>query len=270
MIKYCLATVLSLSSLSAVQKEPWLGNWLEFVASLNQSHTQSDKVHTESGKKHDFLHAERTVATAEFTPLIDLSTELELGLAKTQKKHYGFDSIKAACRYRILDDLARDPVSLTAGLVTTLSTPSRVKDLSSLAHGVFEVEGRVAMGREFFVHERSYVQAWLLGLGGIASSGSPWVGLEAHVGRVLHQTHYFDLFVRAEKGLSSHKLNHLSQFHSWSRIGYEYEDMGIRYRYKQISLGSVYLEATTRLHAHYCPSNVWSIKLGLVFPFSIW
>lgn len=269
MIKY-LIPLLLFSSLSALQKEPWLGNWLECVASLNESRTQSSTVNTASGKKHDRLYADRTIATIEFTPLIDLATALELGLSKTQSKPYGFENVKASCRYRILDDLVSDPVSLTTGVVCALSTPRRVKGLSSCAHGVFETEGHFALGREFWQHARSYYQAWLLGFGGIASSGSPWVGFEAHLGRVIHQKHYFDLFFRFNKGLSSHKLHRLSNFHSWSRIGYEFEELGIGYRLKEIALGSCYIEATTRILARSCPSNVWSVKVGLVLPFSPW
>lgn len=248
---------------SSVEKEPWLGNWLEFEGALFQSHTQSRF-------KHKFLHAERTRASIEFMPLADLSAAFELDLVDTQSKDYGFEAIKAACRYKLLNDLTGDPVSLTCGLKAALSTPSRVKDLSSIQHGVFETEAFLVMGREFAYHDKSYYKAWGLIKSGLASSGSPWLGLEAHFTRVFKNRHYIDLFFRAEKGLSSRKLHHAHDFHSWSRIGYTYEDIGLTYRLKEIALGSLYLEATTRLHARYYPKHAWSLQLGFVIPFSPW
>lgn len=256
--------------LSALQKQPWLGNWLEFEASIYQTHSQSRSVDTANGSKHKFLHAERTTASIEFMPLVDFSTELELDVAKTQKEAFGFEAIKASCRYRLLNDLTGDPVTLTAGLVTSLSTPTRVRDLSSQSHGVFEVEARLSLGREFAIHDKSYYKAWGLAKTGIASSGAPWIGLEAHFGPVIHEQHYLDLFFRAEKGLSSHKLHHLSDFHSWSRIGYQFEEVGLSYALKDVPLGTFYIEATKRLHASLCPKHTWSLRLGVDIPFSPW
>lgn len=261
---FCSVELLSL------QNKPWLGNWLEFEASIYQTHVQSRTVDTASGAKHKFLHNDQTSASLEFMPYVDLSTELELNVAKTQKEPYGFESLKGACRYRLLNDLTGDDVSLTAGLVASLSTPARVKDLSSLAHGVFEVEARVALGREFALQEDGYYKAWGLVKSGIASSGAPWIGAEMHLERVFLQNHHIDLFLRAEKGLSSQRLHHLADFHSWSRIGYQYEELGLSYRLKEVALGSFYVEATTRLHARFCPKNSWSARVGFVLPFSPW
>lgn len=258
------------SELVSVQNKPWLGNWLEFEASIYQTHAQSRTVDTATGTKHKRLHQDRTTASLEFMPYVDFSAELELDLAKTQKEPYGFEAITASCRYRLLNDLTGNAVSLTAGLVTSLSTPTRVKDLSTDAHGVFEVEARLAVGREFVQQEGSYYKAWGFAKTGVASSGAPWIGIEVHLERVFLQNHHVDLFFRAEKGLSSNKLHHLSDFHSWSRIGYQYEELGLGYRLKEIGLGSLYLEATTRLHARYCPKHTWSARLGFIVPFSPW
>lgn len=269
-IYFAVLFLLCSAELVSVQNKPWLGNWLEFEASIFQTHAESHTVDTLKGTKHKFLHQDRTTASLEFMPYVDFSTELELNVAKTQKEPYGFESVKGACRYRLLNDLRGDPVSLTAGLVASLSTPTRVRDLSSTAHGVFEAEARLAIGREFGLQEESYYKAWGLAKGGIASSGAPWIGAEVHLERVFLRNHHIDLFLRAEKGLSSNKLHHLSDFHSWSRIGYQYEELGIGYRLKEIGLGSFYIEATTRLHARFCPKHTWSARLGFIVPFSPW
>jgi len=265
-----LFCILSLR-LFSLEKQPWLGNWLEFEANLTQTHTESHTVDTTHGIVHKKLYADRTAASLEFMPNENLACEVELDLAKTQKKEYGFDAVKAACRYRLMNDLAGDPVSLTAGLTTSLSTPSRVKDMSTLQHGVLDTTLQLAVGREFVIHAGDYYKAWALAYSGLASSGSPWIGLEAHWGRVFsHETHAFDLFFRAEKGLSDHKLHKISQFHSYSRLDYQYEELGLCYTYKERGFGSLYIEATTRLHAKYCPRHTWSARVGLLIPFSPW
>lgn len=266
---FFLVSICSLSPLVGLESEPWLGNWLEFEGTISQTHTQATRVDTTRGERHHFLHAERTALALEFMPHIDFSGEVELDLAKTERKEYGFEAIKASCRYRLLNDLAGDPVCLTAGFVSSLATPSRVKDLSAVENGVFENEARLAIGKEF-LQKSSYTKAWALGTAGIASSGSPWLGLELTLGQVFADTHSLDLFFKAEKGLSHHKLHHISHFHSYSRLGYRYEDLGLRYTLKEIGLGSLVVEATTRLHGRYCPKNSWSVRLAVIIPFAPW
>ncbi len=261
----CFAT-----ELSSLQKEPWLGNWLEFEGSMYQAHTQSRNVDTKNGTKHKQLHNDQTVAALEFTPFVDFSAEVELDFSKTQKKSYGFEAFKGSCRYRLLNDLDGDSVSLTAGLVATLSTPSRIHDLSSQQHGVFQTEARVAVGRQFGIRKTSYYKGWGLVSYGLASSGSPWVGAELHIERVFWKHNHIDLFFRAQKGLSSSKLGNLSDFHSWSRVGYEYEELGLSFRHKVEALGSFYVEAATRVRARYCPKHTWSVQLGFNIPFAPW
>lgn len=256
--------------LGAVQNKPWLGNWLEFEGSFYQKHTQSRKIDTIEGTKSHYLHCEETVLSLEFMPLEALSTELELDFAKTQSHSYGFESVRAGARYLFLNDLREDPISLAVGATCALSTPARVKDLSSSMHGVFEADARIALGREFGYTDSSYSQIWLLGLVGAASTGSPWVGGELHFDRVFFDKHLFDLSFRIEKGLSQKPLRKLHRFHSWSRINYEYEDIALKYSYKEVALGSFYIQCSTRLHARYCPKNSWSIELGFLIPFSPW
>ncbi len=267
-MKKALAICLLTMQLSA---DPWLGNWLEFEGILSQKHTESRKVDTSRGVKDKKLYQEKTCAAIAFMPDPDISATFILDLAKTQKKSYGFDSLHAACQYRVLNDLVSDPVTLTLGLESALSTPSRVKDLSSNQHGVLDTKVSAYFGREFIIHKGNYYKPWALLYSGISSSGSPWIGFEAHIGKVFaHATQNVDLFFRSEKGLSSRKLGKISHFHSYSRIGYEYEEIGASYGYKEVGLGSLSLEGSYRLHARYAPNHTWSLSLTLQIPFSPW
>lgn len=260
----------ALSSLNAMQTQPWLGNWLEFEASIFQTHTESSHVDTSHGKKPHFLHLEKSTASLEFMPLENLSTEVAIDLAKTHKESYGFEALTFGSRYNLLNDLVGDPVSLTAGLAFTLSTAHRIKDLSSTENGIFQTKLNIACGREFDYSDSGYWHLWANGYLGAASSGSPWLGAELHIERAIVDTHYFDLFLQAEKGLSPHKLHNLCSFQGYSKIGYQYEEISLKYSYKKVALGSCFLQVTKRLHARYCPTDSWSVMLGVDIPFSPW
>lgn len=271
MKKRFVALFMALSSqLLSVESAPWLGNWLEFEGSLYQKHTQARHVDTTHGAKKLFLHSEKTVCALEFMPLTDLSCSLELDLAKTQEKAYGFEALKTGVRYNVLDDLTGDLVSLTPGVSFSLSTPSRIKDLSSTERAVFEGNAFLSCGREFGYTDDGLYRAWAMALVGAGSSGSPWASGEVHLEKEISEKHTFDLFFTAEKGFSSHKLHHVHDFQSYSRLGYRFEEVGLKYTLKEIALGSFYIQGTKRLGARYCPKASWSIELGFMIPFSPW
>lgn len=267
---FCVFLLQFSSHLSALQVKPWLGNWLEFEASLFQKHTESTEVATNSGTKLHSLHSEATMANLGVTILPTLSAEFELDLAKTQSHDYGFQAIKTSLRKGWLNDLGGDPVSLMTALTCSFSTPSRIKDLSATEHAVFEGDFRLSFGREFGYTEEGLYRLWAMCLVGAGSSGSPWLGGEVHFEKTFSDEHTLDLFMLVQKGLSSRRLTAVSNFHSYSRLAYEYEDAGIKYAYSQFPYGSFYVQYAKRLHARYCPKASWSIELGFMIPFSPW
>jgi hypothetical protein len=261
--------LLQAAPLPAMNRQPWLGNLYEFEGAIVQEHTHSNTVSTTHGRQHKSLHSDYTKALLSVTPSTHIHAGIELDLAKTQKKGYGFDSFKAAMCYSWLNDIAGDAISLTTGLRASVSTASRVADLSSINHGICELEANLAIGKEFGYSGNGFYRAWTAGFVGSAGKGSPWIGAECHFERVIHDKHYMGIFLLAEKGTSSHKLSKHTHFRRWASIGYEFEDVGVRYAFKEAWLASAYIQVAKRIHAHFCPRNSWSVQIGITIPFSL-
>lgn len=269
MIRFSLLSCLFLSfaSLPAASRQPWLGNLYELEASLVQNHTRSSQIDTARGREHKSLHSDLTMMKLSVVPLLDTSAEVELDLARTQSHHFGFDAFKAAVRHAWLNDLAGDIVSVGTGMSASVSTSSRVADLSSHNHGVTELEMNSAIGKEFGYSDSGFYRVWAAGFVGIANKGSPWIGVECQFEKVIRDCHFIALFFQAEKGTSSNKL--CAHFHRWASVGYEFQEIGARYSFKEYSLGTVYAQVVKRIHARYCPDNSWSIQVGVMVPFSV-
>lgn len=268
-MRYFIFLFLLISSLSALEKDPWLGNFLEFTASLEQEHTSSHSLHTKQGTKRHFLHSEKTKALVTFMPQVDLGCAVELDLSATQKHRYGFDAVKGGVYYSLLNDLTSDVVSITPGLTCSLSPHARIHDLSSTNHSEIEIAAELAIGKEFAYKGDSFWRAWANGYAGVGLHGAPWLGLTGTCERIINDRHSISAFAISEHGLSHHKLHRAAHFQGWSRVGYSYADVGLRYTYKQYWLGTFYATVSKRLLSHSCPGNLFRAELGVIIPFSV-
>lgn len=265
----CLFLTFQVTSFSAVSRQPWIGNLFEFQGSVSQSHTQSHSINTRERNKKKALYSDMTTMKLSAVPMEQLSVALELDFTKTKSHHFGFDAFKASARYDWLDDVAGDAISLTTGIATSFSTASRIADLSSQNHGVAELEVNSAVGKEFGYSDSGFYRVWAAGFAGIANQGSPWIGMECRLEKVIRDSHFIALFLQAEKGLSPGKLSKETCFRRWASIGYEFEEVGVRYSFKKYALGTAYTQVTKRVHARFCPDNSWSFQIGVNIPFSI-
>jgi hypothetical protein len=259
---------LCMTHAEAIDRSPWPGNLLEFDGEISQEHTHSDKLATKRGTKHKDLRNNITRLSIMATPLPDWSGELEASFNKSQKYSYALDAIKVSVRKQWFNDIAGDRVSLTTGVVLASPYSKHLHDLSSDNHGNLEGEFNVGIGKEFLIEDTSYNRAWTVVYVGHALEGSPWLGASFHVERILADTHFFQLFLNAEKGYGHKKLTKHTDFKSWSRMDYQYEDIGFRYTYQMEGYGNIYGLISKRIHARFCPKNTTAVEIGLIIPFS--
>lgn len=273
MMKYFAFTVLVSATfvatpLAALVHAPWLGNVYEFETKGSYEYTHSHKLDTSQGSQSITLHSNLIKAGLLFTMHPEWDVEIEASALVTAKHSFNYDATKLAVRHVWLDDLTGDAISLTTGAALGVQQESFLRDLSVIRHGPFEALFHIAAGKEFGFSETQYYNAWIMGELGVANHSSAWTTGEAHMALARAETHFFDIFLKLERGLGSEKLRSRKHFHGYSHIAYRYADLGVRYDYYYKSIGSVYIEAKTRLHAQFCPKDLYAIELGFDIPFS--
>ncbi len=86
--------------------------------------------------------------TSLSSSLFEYGLVLEATQAFTHHQRGSIDNLRATLRYLILDDIAGDPVSLTAGLSYIQPFDWSLKDISSFHHGRIEGEWFLSLGKE--------------------------------------------------------------------------------------------------------------------------
>ena len=102
--------------------------------------------------------------------------------ASTRRQRGGIDHLRATGRYIVLDDVAGDPISLTAGLSYIESFIPGLHDVSSFHHGRAEGELFLSVGKERRAWASWIRRWWAAGAIGIGDRGSPW--LRGNVGMI--------------------------------------------------------------------------------------
>ena len=256
------------STATAMEYATWLGNVYEFEAKGIYEYAHSNKLDTAHGDKSHTLHSNLLKVGLLFTPHPEWDLELEAGVAETTKHNLAYDETKLAVRHVWLNELTGDPVSLTTGVTLGLQQEKFLRDLSLIRHGPFEALFHVAVGREFGYSDTQYYNAWVMGQVGTANKSSDWVHAEGHLDWIISETHFFDLFLKLERGSGDKKLHTGRHFHGYSHIAYRFADLGLRYEYCINSVGKVYVEAKKRLHARFCPKGLYALEVGFDIPFS--
>ncbi len=189
LLGFCVATAIFFCiPLFSTEYTPWFGPVLEVegralgMVQVYPSVDSKNRRHHKHGACNEFIALSGSMAIYE-----DLAFEIESLFANTGHHDSHVDSVSATGRYRFLNDIVGDFVSLSVGVkIEEVFKPAR-HDIALFHHGQAALETHLALGKEF-----SCLQFWssrisALTAFGIGSVGSPWVK-----GGAMWQWNYFD------------------------------------------------------------------------------
>jgi len=250
---------------SATDYKPWYGRVLELDTSadvLMQAFSHVDSHHS-SGKRKEFdtfIDLSASLAVWE-----SIAAELEVIAAETRHQSFGMDAIRFTGRYRWLNDLVGDPVSLSTGVTLSGIFPPVRRNIATFDHGGFAAEAHIAVGKELSCMQFWTSRAWsVLGVG-LADVGSAWIRANFAWEHNWWDRHRVELFADSIWGLGRNELN-LHNFRGYGSVDYQAIDMGFRYNFQcdngiVLSAGYGY-----RVYSRNCPQNVNLILLKIFYP----
>jgi hypothetical protein len=253
--------------LQATEREPWLGNLLEFEwrnqLSLQVYQQIQGQEHHFHYRSEDFLFS----SSLGLAPQPEWAVEAEIRLAHT-KKGSAFDSFALTGRYQWLDDVAGDPISLVSGLSLIQACSRSLHDVSLFHHGTEEVEGFLSIGKERTVGESWNSRWWgILGIG-VANRGSPWMRLDLDYDYRFTEEQSFRVFAHSLWGLGGQSI-HLAPFKGYGPVRHQSIDLGLRYVYELFLVGTIEIEYAYRVYARNFPANVQMVQANFFYTFGL-
>ncbi len=268
-MKRLFACLLLPLALSATELAPWFGRSLEIEVRETNLIQYFRKVATPI-KPTRYPSCSQFFTLGTSSAFDRISVELELTLANTPHRSFGFDNFRGTGRYLLLDDVIGDPISLAAGVTLAGVGRRAFKDLSSFHNAKFEAEGHLAFGREVSCQMFWVSRWWGLLAAGIGGKGCPWMRANITWERNFWDLHSWQFFVHALWGFGDYDIDLCRQFEGYGLIKHRSVDLGLRYTRIFGSLGGRFsFEFVQRVYAWNFPEYAQIGMLRFTYPFGL-
>lgn len=265
---YIVTCVLFCRVLCATELLPWYGQDLE-IETRAISQMQAYRLVSEGHRTIPHSGCDLFFEVSAGTSFNDLAAELEVIASDSRYRHFGMDCLKLTGRYRWLNDVVADPVSLVTGISISQVFKPGLRNLSSFHHGGIEGEFHLSVGKEHSFGQYWISRYWGVVGVGVADMGYPWIRANVAWEHNYCEQHRLRLFVNSLWGLG-YKSLHVHEFHGYGSIGHQLVDIGIRYgRSFERSAWVISLEYAFRAYAMNCPKEVNSVYLSVEYPFGL-
>jgi hypothetical protein len=194
--------------------------------------------------------------------------DLEVNIARTKDRDLSFDDLRLTGRYRWMDDVIGDPVSLYTGFTYVYATHHSLRDPNLFHHGTAEGELHVAVGKEFYSYDMWTTRVWGVGLIGIANRGFPWIRLNLAGEKNWCNQHVFGVFIDTLWGLGYRRL-HTHHFHGYGPVRHRSVDIGVHYKWLTIYDSVLTLGYAYRPYASNFPKYVSTYSIQWMIPFGL-
>lgn len=255
-------------SLMALETQPYLGDIYEFYFLSKYTYSNFRKVQgaIDQLTKTDQDHL--VYFDLAFCPSMQWGIDFDLELTETPRQSFGFRSAAFQLRYLWLDDIIGDPITLTSGANIRATSSDSLRDVSTPYHSNVDIEGNIAIGKEFSKLEYWRFRIWGYGAVGIANQGSPWFkGLITFEGNSKDVAQWA-LFVETMHSYGNRTYIDIADFYGYGRIRQKNIDIGARMGFKMSAYGTLSFEYRRRVFAKRFPKNVNFFSVSYLLPFS--
>ena len=264
-----LLALLSISSLGlAIDQKPWFGDIYEFRADGGFSYSYFNEVQGAIKQPSEASNNYLTFVGMGFTPDESIDLDLDLEVVRTPRQNYSFRSGALQARYRFLNDIAGDPVSVVAGFNMRGVGSKSVKDISSPYASYLNFELTGSVGKEHTYKDSWTMRGFALTAIGVAVHGYPWARFYGNFEGKFLEAQIAGVFTEGYFGLGGKNQVNVNLFHGWGSVQHDSIDVGVFYRYTFGLWGRLSVIYSSRVFAHNYPQYEQKATLSYQIPFS--
>lgn len=190
--------------------------------------------------------------------------QIEAFISRTRAHVWAIDRLSGMGRLFWLDDALGDEYSLSGGLCVNQTFTIGLHDPSFFRHAHFEIEGHMALGKEYAPKANWVYRGFIVGAIGLGSVGSPYLKAIGAFEQCFFSHHSFQAQMNFLKGMGNKKLNPW-YFQGYGSVGHTNVDLQLRYTYRNDDNQSFYMQILHRLYARQSPRRMTQYILGCFF-----
>jgi hypothetical protein len=253
----------------SLDQQPWYGNVYEFRADAGFTYYYFNNVQGALKQPESASNNYLTFGGFGFTLSEQLDFDMDIELTRTPRQNYSFRSGALQARYRFLNDIAGDPVTLTTGFNIRGVGAKSVKDISSPYASYANFELTTAIGKEKTVKDSWKIRGYGLLSLGAACQGYPWSRYLALFESNFSDIHRLGIFSEGYFGLGGKNYVNIKHFRGWSHVQHDSIDIGALYSRVMGVWGKLMLEYSSRVFAHNYPEYEQRATIRYEIPFSL-
>ncbi len=256
------------TKLLALEQSPWLGTYFSTLFAPSFTYYTFRRVEGARPQLSQRYNVRLLTLDLGFTPSSRSDGELEAEFVHSPVQNWGYRSVALQMRYLCLNDLEGDPVSIMMGVNLREVNTQSLRDVSMPYHAQWNVEGTLAVGKEWAHGAFWDTHAWGLAGFGMGNQGYPWVRLLGVWQKNWENRHRLNCFTESYWGFGSKNHVNPNHFHGWGNYAHASVDIGTGYGYHTAFWGTIGIEYAYRLFAHTYPQNVQFLVAYWKLPFS--
>lgn len=203
---------------------------------------------------------------APFSDLWDAEVEMEL--ERTSRNSFGFESGAFQLRRSLWSDIKGDLISFDLGTNIRFVPKTRVRDVETPYHDLWNFELVSALGKELTKDDEWYLRTFLSGALGQANRGYPWIKGNFDIKAKAFKSYMIGAFVRSYFGTGYYTLINVRKFDGYSMFQHQSVDIGASFSLLFKVYGTLTLSFTHRALAKSYPEDYNSFRLSYDVPFS--
>ncbi len=263
-----LAAMLAAAACGAFEEKPWFGNQWEFRLDTAYTYSRFTSVQNALQPLKSPSNNQDLLFDLGFCPEDGLDVETEVEFAHTPRQLWARRSVGIQARFRLLDDLIGDPVSLSIGGSLRLVANNSIKDISSPYAARWNAEIHTAIGKEWSSGPSWRMRIYGLGTIGQGNRGSPWTRARLALANNEEDGKEVEIFAEGYWGFGSQQKVNINDFHGWGKIDHSSVDLGVGYHQHFPVWGTLGIDYAYRVYARSYPKAASTLTLFYKLPFS--
>lgn len=203
-----------------------------------------------------------------FSFLFEWEVEGEIEFLRTTAFPFDFQSVAFQARKQVCDDVIGDIVSVVLNGNMRFVNRSRLQDIVTPYHGLWNGEVGCSLGREVSMNEDWWLRVFGYFGFGQADRGYPWIKSDFHIRAKMFFYYELRFFVFSYFGFGHADIIDIKQFHGYRDIQHQNVDVGLSFGIVDV-WGELYVTYMHRVFSRNYPTdyNGWGMRYECFFLF---
>ncbi|MCH9621059.1 MAG: hypothetical protein S4CHLAM20_04730 [Chlamydiia bacterium] len=267
-LKFYFLLAVAITPLWGIKHDPWIPPPYEMQAGVKYEYTYFPSVENGFNPSNYDSYVNQLILELSGSVNTDIFLELDVEFDNSRKVDFNFESVAAAIKYPLLNDLEGDPVALLIGAYFRYVPDNRLIDVATPYASNYNFDFLFSVGKEFDKDAKPAGKTYAYFDVGIAEKGYPWI-----IGDVVGEAYFLErnvflIGVDGYFGLGGELPVDINNFNGYATIRHQSLEVKVAYQYNFEVWGCIKAMYKRRVFAQSYPQEADLVSIAYHLNFS--